>query len=126
MQNVFMFLENSFTAATFAEAGFHSTARDIAKLPSPAEGWFEEQMVCAAMTEGDWTACVDREKKSTVFDMMDNYFVPLTFAEAGQPDVALQLMGKEVPQPECEYEFVSFMETVGLRPDQIRYGLVTI
>jgi hypothetical protein len=126
MQNVFMFLENSFTAATFAEAGLHSIARDIAKLPSPAEGWFEEQMVCAAMTEGDWTARVGREKKSTVFDMMDNYFVPLTFAEAGQPEVALQLMGKEVPQAEREYEFMSFMETVGLRPDQIRYGLVTI
>ena len=126
MQNVFMFLENSFTAATFAEAGFHSIARDIAKIPSPAEGWFEEQMVCAAMTEGNWTAHGDREKESTVFDMMDNYFVPLTFAEAGQPDVALQLMGKDDPQAEREYEFMSFMETVGLRPDQIRYGLVTI
>lgn len=126
MQNVFMFLENSFTAATFAEAGCHSIARDIAKLPSPTEGWLEEQMVCAAMAEGDWTSPIGREKGSTVFDVMDNYFVSMTFAEAGQLDVALQLMGKESPQVEREHEFTSFMETVGLRPDQIRYGLVTI
>lgn len=126
MQSVFMFLENSFTAATFAEAGFQSIARDIAKLPSPEEGWLEGHMVSAAMAEGDWASRIRSEKATTVFDVMDNYFVPMTFAEAGHQDVAQQLMGKEAPKVEREYEFMSFMETVGLRQDQIRYGLVTI
>ncbi|MEZ0576881.1 hypothetical protein [Halodesulfovibrio aestuarii] len=126
MQNVIMFLEDSFTAATFAEAGFHSIARDIAKLPSPAEGWFEEQMVAVAMAEGNVALRVGSEGANVVFDAMDNYFVPMTFAEAGHLDVAQQLMGKESPQVQQQYEFMSFMETVGLRQDQIRYGLVTI
>ncbi|SIO31191.1 hypothetical protein [Halodesulfovibrio marinisediminis] len=127
MQGVFMFLEKSFTAATFAEAGFHSTARDIAKLSQPADGWLEDHMISAAMAEGDWASRIEREKATTVFDVMDNLFVPMTYAEAGHLDTARQLMGKKesLAEPE-QQEFMSFMETVGLRQDQVRYGLVTI
>lgn len=126
MQKVIMFLENSFVAATYAEAGFPSTARKMAALPSPVEGWLEEHMVSAAMSEGDWAARIEREKATTVFDVMDNLFVPMTYAEAGHPDIAQKLMGKEPSPVEREHEFMSFIETVGLRHDQVRYGLVTI
>lgn len=126
MQKVIIFLENSFVAATYAEAGFPSIAREMASLPSPVEGWLEEHMVSAAMAEGDWASRIEREKAMTVFDAMDDLFVPLTYAEAGHPEIAQKLMGK-VPSPvEREHEFMSFMETVGLRQDQVRYGLVTI
>lgn len=126
MQSVFMFLEKSFTAATFAEAGFHSTARNIAKLSQPADGWVEDHMVSAAMSEGDWASRIEQEKPTTVFDMMDNLFVPMAFAEAGHLDIAQELMGKKQHEIEPIDEFISFIETVGLRQDQVRYGLVTI
>jgi hypothetical protein len=62
-------LEKIFSAAAFAEAGEHDTARQMAGLPEPKPGLGFDRLMAA-----------------------------VTFAEAGYPDMARQFLGL-TPQP---------------------------
>lgn len=92
-------LEKVFAAASFAEAGEHETAREIAGIiPRPAKD-----------TLNAW----------------DRTFAAASFAEAGYPEVAMEMLEGKAPRKK-DNSLESFLNTVGLSGTRFSYGLARI
>ena len=92
--------ERTFAAASFAEAGEHYTAMEIAGI-KPVRGRMFDTFSAAK----------------------DKIFAAVTYAEAGCPETALEFLKKKTGSPKVQ-SLGSFLESVGLQGVRVRYGLV--
>jgi len=91
----------TFAAASFAEAGEHDTALELAGL------------------KPNWNI-VNRLAKA-----WENIFAAVTFAEAGCVDRALELLGVKTARRDVQSLDI-FLRDVGLQGVRVRYGLAMV
>ena len=94
-------IEKTFAAVSFAEAGEHDTAMEIAAIKP------------------------DRSKVPKFLKAIRKIFVAITYAEAGCHDMALEFLGKDTVKS-SEHSLETFLNTVGLKGVRISYGLVRV
>lgn len=94
-------IEKTFAAASFAEAGEHDTALELAGI------------------KPNW-GIVNRLSKA-----WENSFVAVAFAEEGCVDRALELLGAKPARREVQ-SLEIFLRDVGLQGVRVRYGLVMV
>jgi hypothetical protein len=97
MKNLRTTLQNTFSAAAFAEQGEHETALELVGRPAePRRSWL---------------------------DVLRRTFAAVAFAEAGLPEVAVAMSGQtpveRAPQPSLQ----DFMRQVGLQGVPVYYGV---
>ncbi|TAN41646.1 MAG: hypothetical protein EPN22_14255 [Nitrospirae bacterium] len=96
MKRIFDTFSSWMNAVTFAEAGEFETARQM--MPTPKKG----------------------NNQLTWFDRI---FMSVTFAEAGLPEEAVEIMNLK---PVKNYGSSDFLETIGLKGIRITYGTMPI
>ena len=94
-------MEKTFAAASFAEAGEHETALELAGI------------------KPNWSI-VNRLSKA-----WENIFAAVTFAEAGCVDRALELLGAKPARRDVQ-SLEIFLRNVGLQGVRVRYGLAIV
>ena len=101
-------IEKTFAAVSFAEAGEHDTAMEIAAIKP------------------------NRSKVPKFLKAIRKIFVAITYAEAGCHDMALEFLGKDTVKSSKhslksnEQSLKTFLNTVGLKGVRISYGLVRV
>lgn len=94
-------MEKTFAAASFAEAGEHETALELAGI------------------KPNWHI-VNRLSKA-----WENIFAAVTFAESGCVDRALELLGVKTARRDVQ-SLEIFLRNVGLQGVRVRYGLAMV
>ena len=93
-------LGKTFAAVSFAEAGEHDTAMEVAGI----------------QYRSNW-------KAHTLSKVFENVFAAVTYAEAGCPEMALEFIKNNAGQARAK-SLKTFLENVGLQGVRVRYGLV--
>jgi hypothetical protein len=87
-------LENLFTAAAFAEAGEHESAREVMGYETPA-------------------------RRTSVASKLQSMAMAVSFAEADCHEAALEILANDGSSKKAQTP--SFLETVGLQGVQVKY-----
>jgi len=95
-------LEKTFAAVSFAEAGEHNTAIQMAGLKP-----------------------YGRKKMFDFSTYLDRIFAAVSFAEAGCPEIAQEFISKNI-RPKDVKSIDAFLETVGLQGVRVSYGLAFV
>ncbi|MFH1993970.1 MAG: hypothetical protein ABIK98_16440 [Pseudomonadota bacterium] len=94
-------IQKTFAAVSFAEAGEHDTAMEMAGI------------------KPNWS------KVSLLSKAWDNIFAAVTFAEAGCADRALEFVGAKTARRDVR-SLEIFLKDVGLQGVRVRYGLAMV